>query len=128
MVNIRPGFASAKKKFIVSMRIFTYSCIKFVFPAKENLNLLLSVLQLTLLMAFPSYAWPQDDGCVKSGCHDKIGVKEWVHGPVGANICTVCHVSVTGKDHEFIYPQEGENLCFMCHEDKRVVSASSERR
>jgi predicted CXXCH cytochrome family protein len=58
-------------------------------------------------------------GCVTAKCHADIGSKAWVHGPVGAGICTICHSPADGKDHEFTLAAEKEELCFNCHEEKR---------
>lgn len=60
-----------------------------------------------------------DAGCVTSKCHEDMGTKEFIHGPVGAGICNVCHVPQEGKDHEFVFYAEKDELCFGCHETKR---------
>ncbi|HUU46165.1 MAG TPA: cytochrome c3 family protein [Acidobacteriota bacterium] len=60
-----------------------------------------------------------DAGCVTKDCHAEIGTKKWMHGPVGAFICSICHNRVEGKDHEFVMAAEKEELCFNCHETTR---------
>ena len=57
--------------------------------------------------------------CVTGECHASMGTKQFVHGPVGANICTICHNPVSGKDHEFVFAAEKEELCLGCHETSR---------
>ncbi len=58
-------------------------------------------------------------GCVSGKCHADMGTKKWVHGPVGAGICTVCHTPLEGKDHEFVLAADKQELCFNCHETSR---------
>ncbi len=59
------------------------------------------------------------EGCVTSKCHADISSKQWVHGPVGAGICNICHTLVDQKKHEFIFTTDKEELCFGCHETTR---------
>jgi predicted CXXCH cytochrome family protein len=73
-----------------------------------------------ILLLFSALAFAQQEaGCTKSKCHDDIGKKEFIHGPVGAGICTVCHNKVEGKDHQFVFSAEKDELCFACHEPSR---------
>lgn len=60
-----------------------------------------------------------DAKCVTSKCHADMGTKAYVHGPVGAGACTVCHVPAAGKDHEFSLFAVKEELCLGCHENSR---------
>lgn len=60
-----------------------------------------------------------DAGCITSKCHETIGTKQFVHGPVGARICTICHTLVKGEKHKFILSAEKDELCFNCHETSR---------
>lgn len=60
-----------------------------------------------------------DPGCITTECHAEMGTKAFVHGPVGAGICNVCHVPEEGKDHKFELYAEKDELCFGCHEAKR---------
>ena len=60
-----------------------------------------------------------DASCVTSKCHADMGTKKYVHGPVGARVCTVCHVPTPGKDHEFSFYAAKEELCLGCHEKNR---------
>ncbi len=72
-----------------------------------------------LCLVPPAVSAQDDAGCMKADCHADLGAKKWVHGPVGAGICTVCHNPVENKDHEFVLAAEKEELCFACHEAKR---------
>jgi predicted CXXCH cytochrome family protein len=85
---------------------------------KSRFNTLALVAAVLLLMSGVTYA-QGDAGCTKPKCHaDKIK-HTFVHGPVGAGICTVCHNPVEGKDHEFVMAAEKEELCFNCHDRLR---------
>lgn len=77
-----------------------------------------SLFFIFLMVLLVNVANAQVD-CVTSECHAEIGTKQFIHGPVGAGICVVCHNPVEGKDHEFTYVADKEELCFSCHEDKR---------
>ena len=52
--------------------------------------------------------------CVSAKCHPEIGTAKYVHGPIGAQECTVCHV--VGKDHhppkkhDLSYAKQGKAL------------------
>jgi len=83
-----------------------------------NLHLILRLVAVSFIfLSTPSFA--QDKGCVTSKCHSDIGTKKFIHGPVGAGICNICHALVEGEDHKFRFTAEKEELCFACHEDKR---------
>lgn len=72
-----------------------------------------------LMYIAPISSQAQEPGCVTAKCHADMGTKEFVHGPVGAQICNVCHTTVEGKDHEFKFYAEKDELCFECHENSR---------
>jgi len=57
-----------------------------------------------------------DESCVTADCHAKLLDNKYVHGPVGAYECTMCHTQ-TGS-HKFEMAAEGADLCYMCHERK----------
>ncbi len=78
---------------------------------------LLTIIMIISLSALNLSA--QEGDCVTSKCHEDIGTKEFVHGPVGAKICIVCHAPVPHKKHQFTLTAEKEELCFNCHEDSR---------
>ena len=64
-------------------------------------------------------ASPQE-GCGTSECHVDMGKAKFLHRPVAAGECKVCHL--VGKNdlppdqHELSYPKEGRELCLDCHE------------
>ncbi len=86
----------------------------------QDKNMIVRLLLTLSLILLPSLAYSTPDaGCMASDCHDDMGKKEFVHGPVGAGICTICHNPVEGKDHEFKFMAEKEKLCFACHDESR---------
>ncbi len=80
-----------------------------------------AVWVILMIILLCNTAIGQGEGCTKSGCHDSMASKKWVHGPVGAGVCSVCHREVDGGNHKFAFTSEGSELCFSCHEDKRDV-------
>lgn len=77
-------------------------------------------LLLAFLLILPICSMAQSDAdCITSKCHATIGTEKFVHGPVGAKICSICHVPVEGKQHKFTLAAEKEQLCFNCHENSR---------
>lgn len=72
-----------------------------------------------ILLSFGTVSAQTDAGCMKSECHDDMAIKKFVHGPVGAGACTICHVPVEGKDHRFDFFAQKDELCFACHEERR---------
>ncbi len=79
-----------------------------------------NIIVLFSLLLIPAVVFSQSDaGCITAKCHTTIAVGEFVHGPVGARICSVCHNPVEGKTHEFTFPSDKVELCFSCHEDSR---------
>jgi len=58
-------------------------------------------------------------GCVTDKCHPTMGKAKWVHGPVGAGMCIVCHRQPDPKRHQFKLVSEKSELCFACHERSR---------
>lgn len=84
------------------------------------------VIVVSLLITGPVAA-QGDQGCITEECHARINKKEFVHGPVGAGACTICHNQVEGKKHEFVMTVEKEELCFGCHEAKRDMMLEDHR-
>jgi len=81
--------------------------------------IILSICMLIYLSAgFNALA---KDSCITSECHVKMGTAKYVHGPIAAGECTVCHV--VGKDdnppkkHDLTYSKEEKSLCLGCHEE-----------
>ena len=60
------------------------------------------------------------EGCVTSKCHAGMGSGAYVHGPVGAQICSVCHTETDQfhKNGEVDLAVAAEELCYLCHEAK----------
>lgn len=67
--------------------------------------------------------FPEPDNCVTSGCHTKMGTAKFVHGPVGAMICSVCHDEKEGrhKNKKVDLAVAAEDMCYFCHEDKKTA-------
>ncbi len=78
------------------------------------------IVLILLLIFSPNKSFAQDEaGCQTDKCHSTMGIKKFIHGPVGAGICTVCHTPVKGKKHKFEFAAQDEELCFSCHDGKR---------
>lgn len=91
--------------------------------SKQFLTILSSVTVILIVILAPSNLLCQkNDGCTTSDCHADMGKKEYIHGPVGAGICTICHVPVKGKDHEFKFFAEKDQICFACHDESRKMT------
>lgn len=66
------------------------------------------------------------DSCVTAECHAKMGKAAFVHGPVGAGMCTVCHAEARkghpnkDKKPDFTLTAQGKELCDKCHQEKPV--------
>ncbi|PLX39959.1 MAG: cytochrome C [Deltaproteobacteria bacterium] len=63
------------------------------------------------------------EGCVSDSCHSDMGTKPFVHGPVGAGQCVICHEqtatnhpSNSGSSDFALAFNGGKELCFGCHE------------
>jgi predicted CXXCH cytochrome family protein len=83
---------------------------------QENIRILPIISALFFFVNIMTFG---QDGCVTDKCHTDMGKGEFVHGPVGAFICNVCHSPVEGEDHEFVFFAEKDELCFGCHETNR---------
>ena len=63
--------------------------------------------------------------CVTDQCHQGMGKAQFVHGPVGAGQCSVCHTEGAAghptkpgaKDFKLAFGG-GKELCYACHERK----------
>ncbi len=67
---------------------------------------------------------PTQEGCVTDQCHSNMGKADYVHGPVGAGQCVVCHEegnprhpTGSGKDFKLAFGG-GKELCYACHDRK----------
>lgn len=63
-----------------------------------------------------------EGGCVTDKCHPKLGKDAYVHGPVAAGQCAICHQQANanhpsgGKNDFALNEKGGKELCFSCHE------------
>jgi predicted CXXCH cytochrome family protein len=78
-------------------------------------------IALTLVMGAGGSAWAE--GCVSATCHQTMGTKKFVHGPVAAGQCVVCHEPVAakhpsgGKGGDFTLADNGgKEHCYSCHQ------------
>ncbi len=60
--------------------------------------------------------------CARSGCHEELVRRKFVHGPVSQGKCEACHRAVAGEEHRFEPAREESKLCTFCHdgEEKRT--------
>lgn len=62
------------------------------------------------------------EGCTTEKCHPKMGKDAYVHGPVAAGQCAICHQQSNanhpsgGKNDFKLAENGGKELCFSCHE------------
>jgi predicted CXXCH cytochrome family protein len=80
-----------------------------------------AVIALTALWisSAPVFA---EEGCVTDKCHQGMGKAQFVHGPVGAGQCAVCHTEGNpghptksgAKDFKLAFGG-GKDLCYACH-------------
>lgn len=86
-----------------------------------NLPGIVSFAVLCALILFPG-ASPvlAQDSCITSECHTDMGKAKYLHGPIAANECVVCHIvgpdDRPPKNHDLSYNKEGKALCLDCHE------------
>ena len=61
------------------------------------------------------------DSCITSECHAKMGTAKFIHGPVAAKECVVCHIVGKNdnppKKHDLSFSMEEGPLCLSCHEE-----------
>jgi predicted CXXCH cytochrome family protein len=80
-------------------------------------------IALVALVGFFGSAAAQE-GCVTNECHGEMGQAEFVHGPVGAMQCVVCHEGgnpnhPTRSKADFQQAfGGGKDLCYACHDRK----------
>jgi predicted CXXCH cytochrome family protein len=67
------------------------------------------------------------DACVTAECHAQMGKAQYVHGPIGAGMCSVCHAEARKghpnkdkKNPDFKLVAVGKALCDKCHQEKPV--------
>jgi predicted CXXCH cytochrome family protein len=86
-----------------------------------NLPGIVSFVVLCALITFPAgYHVLAQESCITSECHANMGKAKYLHGPIAANECKVCHIvgmdDRPPKNHDLSYNKAGKALCFGCHE------------
>ncbi len=64
---------------------------------------------------------PSKDSCITSECHTTLDKDRFVHGPVAAGECTVCHGKSPGHGdkpakYRFAKIKDAAGTCYKCHE------------
>ena len=60
------------------------------------------------------------------GCHSRRDEEKWVHGPIGAGQCSICHDPHGSKTPDFL-TRKGDRLCYYCHSEARLGAHSDEK-
>ncbi len=60
------------------------------------------------------------DNVLCGKCHPPMNSQKYLHGPVAAGSCTVCH-DPHGQTNRYFLHQSGEKLCFNCHTEKEIL-------
>jgi len=68
-----------------------------------------------------SFAKTNSESCIASRCHAKLGQEKYVHGPVAAGACQVCHGEApkhkdNPKKNKFAKMGRVADVCYQCHE------------
>jgi predicted CXXCH cytochrome family protein len=68
-----------------------------------------------------AFAQADSETCITSSCHAKLGQEKYVHGPVAAGACLVCHGDApkhkdNPKKHKFAKLNRVSDVCYQCHE------------
>ncbi len=63
----------------------------------------------------PDYAVASAD-CVSARCHAGLKSYKYVHGPIAANACEVCHELKDARTHTFTLIRPGAAMCTYCHD------------
>jgi predicted CXXCH cytochrome family protein len=64
--------------------------------------------------ATAAFATAQNESCITTECHAKMGTEKYVHGPVASGECTSCHKQL--RKHKFEKIADIGKLCEECHE------------
>ncbi|MBI5196216.1 MAG: cytochrome C [Nitrospirae bacterium] len=91
---------------------------------KTTTSFFLCVIAVFAALTFfdnKTYAEEKTGGCITSSCHPKIVKDKFVHGPVDAGECIVCHGdSQKHKDNpaknKFSKIKQIDKLCYTCHD------------
>ena len=67
----------------------------------RTLFVLIALVAAAIFAAAPVRAQsPGGDNCLSEKCHPGMGKAKYVHGPVGAGVCTACHRTRTSYTPE----------------------------
>lgn len=86
-------------------------------------HLLFAVISLTanLLMANPT--------CQTAGCHTELGKAKFIHGPMKAHGCKVCHQVIGNTEKHPIFEKTNaaaiNKACFVCHDEMSTLTTNS---
>lgn len=84
---------------------------------------------LTLLLLFlsvPKIEGQRVPSCLNNQCHSNLLENKFVHGPVAAGACTMCHKPMDedqkydARKHKFEWQAQGADMCYACHERKNT--------
>lgn len=65
------------------------------------------------------------DSCTLGGkCHKQMTKRKYVHAPVAAGACMVCHANMS-KDPPFGLVSTGVDLCWGCHKNQKISVINS---
>lgn len=89
-----------------------YAAIPFLFAL---------VLLISQVWTGDAYA-EEDPSCITSKCHSKIDKTKYVHGPVAAGECEICHGEspkhmMKPKKYKFKEITEVSKICYECHDE-----------
>ena len=104
---------------------------------KQSCEFLIILCTISIITLPGRYCVLAQESCVTSECHQTMGKAQYLHGPIAANECRVCHIvgenDKPPKNHDLSYNKEGRELCLDCHEkleqflqDKNVHSPVEE--
>lgn len=63
---------------------------------------------------------PVADKVLCAKCHQAKNSQRYLHGPVAAGSCTVCH-DPHGQTNQYFLIAQDEKLCFTCHSEKEIL-------
>jgi predicted CXXCH cytochrome family protein len=66
----------------------------------------------------------EDESCVTAKCHNQITKTKYVHAPVAAKACLVCHANIR-KDPPFGLVSTAVDLCWGCHKNQKLSVINS---
>ncbi len=73
-----------------------------------------------------NFQLPDDESELCYDCHSDWKKTKWVHGPIGAGQCSICHDPHGTKVKGFLI-RKGDSVCFYCHSEARVGPHSKEK-